>query len=149
MQSGWYGLQRFSSMRYENSSSKLSGDSFYTITTDRHGIPSNAKLHEGVQKWIQELRQQPRCSDFIENFLDLVMGMLEVDGKKRLNAGQVNSELCQMIRAGKVDAQYYTQRNCKISGVQVIDLPLSDSLNKFENSTIYLNLSAGHPLPTS
>ena len=133
-------------MRNGIGSGKIFGDSFYTLTTDKHGAPPKAKLHDGVQKWMQGLRQQQRCSEFVDSFLDLVTGMLEVDPSKRLSAAQVNCELCQMIKVGNTDARYYTQRNSKTSRFQVANLSLSDAP---DNSTICLNLTVGQPLPTS
>ena len=105
-------------------------------------------LRESVQNWMGELLQQPRCSPFTEHFLDLVTRMLEVDRDKRLTAGQVNSELSQMIGAGKHDASYFQERSTRSLRAQKIKHVSLESQDLI-NSTYSLNPNVGQPLPTS
>lgn len=74
----------------------MTDDLFFTITKDVDNAPVDAKIREGVEEWVKELHQHPRCSGFIHDLLDLVMtDLLCIEATDRIKT----SELCSRFRA--------------------------------------------------
>ncbi|KAF2185421.1 kinase-like protein [Zopfia rhizophila CBS 207.26] len=86
----------------------FSDDSFYT--TSVAGDTDEAEIREGVNTWVDQLRQENRCSAFIHALLDLVTeSMLRVSSADRINATQLAHELKTMSERGKRDEKYLLQ----------------------------------------
>lgn len=85
-------------------------DSFYSII--KHNGEKQAKIREGVNKWVVELHQDERCSQFIHDLLDLVMNeMLLVNSKKRIKAKDLPEKFGQFqIRAEQNEGYISTPR---------------------------------------
>lgn len=87
-------IEDFSERRAKQSrnSPTMSDDLFFTITKHEGDNASvDAQIREGVEAWVKELHQHPRCSDFIHDLLDLVMkDLLCIDATQRIRT----SELC-------------------------------------------------------
>ena len=117
--------------------------SFYTIICDEQARPVNAILRRSVQEWIAELHQKPRCSKFVQEFLDLISKrMLVVNPGGRITAETVNSELSDMARSGEKNESYFTlERN---EGLRIPQLVMKEVTKSPKLSPLP---TAGNPLP--
>ncbi|KAF8849201.1 kinase-like protein, partial [Acephala macrosclerotiorum] len=82
-------------------------DNFFTILkTD----PPSTIVRKSVQDWIRDLHREPRCSNFIHEFLYLISDrMLVVNPKDRIVIGMLRRELQQMVNKAKTDLSYLTE----------------------------------------
>ncbi|KAI1458155.1 kinase-like protein [Annulohypoxylon moriforme] len=79
---GGYGAvdQEFPSIRGEPDKNNINEDKFYRISNDG----SSAELKPHVKEWISMLRQQPKCSKYLNDFLTFIenrMLCIELEGR--------------------------------------------------------------------
>ncbi|KAI0844638.1 kinase-like protein [Daldinia vernicosa] len=68
----------------------VSEDKFYRTTADG----KSAELKPGVRNWISDLRNNPQCTQYFHEFLDLIEGgMLRIGRDRRLPAAEVAKKL--------------------------------------------------------
>ncbi|KAF9634155.1 CMGC/CDK protein kinase [Lasiodiplodia theobromae] len=87
-------IDTFSDRRGQQSSIDLFSDDYF-FTTEKRGINGEKKyayVRDGVITWVQNLHDEPRCSEFLHDVLDLIMDeLLKVDAAERIETG----ELCR------------------------------------------------------
>jgi serine/threonine protein kinase len=143
---GWEQLDRFPDARGRTAvtTPQLHDDMFFTIL---EGEPKAAIVRHGVQDWIKDLHEMPRCSDFIHEMLDLISGhMLVVNPVARIWIGQLNLQLAHMVeKAGNepiylIASKPYSPRNQE---------PEPSSLVVLQRTGIFRPplLTEGTPLP--
>jgi serine/threonine protein kinase len=105
---GMQGLERFPLAR-GITMDKVNDDTFYTIIDDGLDPSPRGIVRESVQEWIKDLHEQPRCSDFIHDFLNLVSEhMLVVNPGKRIRCGLLVDRFCSMVRDASKASNYLT-----------------------------------------
>ncbi|KAI1654740.1 kinase-like protein [Daldinia decipiens] len=73
----------------------VSEDKFYRTTADG----KSAELKPGVQNWISDLRSNPKCTQYFQEFLDLIeKGMLRIERERRLPAADVAKNLESLLK---------------------------------------------------
>jgi serine/threonine protein kinase len=113
---GWEDLKRFSPVRGETGpvhgmarSNKINDDCFFTIVNDESGKPLDAAVRDTVKEWMKDLHEKPRCSMFINDFLNLISEkMLVIDPQERISCAQLNKELHEMMRKAEDRSDYLT-----------------------------------------
>jgi serine/threonine protein kinase len=128
---------------------KMDDDTFFTILGDEvPGAPREAIVREGVREWIERLREQPRSSAFVLDFLDLVSNhMLVVDPTSRIKCALLNMKLREMQQKTQRNPGYLTNRiiSHHSSGqLHTMGLPPLDPIDGNPSPSA----TAGTPLPT-
>jgi serine/threonine protein kinase len=132
---GWEALNRFSEQRAQTAQDNINDDTFFTITGN------TTTLRKGVQDHIKALHDDPRCSTFIHDFLDLISGgMLVANPAKRWESGQVNARLFTMLDRWKKDLFYLSKAG--------LERPKRSSTIFSTNSSLSEAPKKGSPLPT-
>ena len=93
---GWEQLERFpeARVRIATNTPQLNDDMFFTILDGE----KRAVVRHGVENWIKDLHEMPRCSQFIHEMLDLISKhMLLVDPVDRICIGPLNLKMAQMV----------------------------------------------------
>jgi serine/threonine protein kinase len=130
---GWEALSKFSKARAITEASGLNDDTFYTIieSSDGRSAPT-AILRKIVRDRISMLRDHPRSSLFIHDFLDLVeYKMLAIDRSDRITCGPLNAALREMVNRGGREPTYLTKAHPYKGKYQII-LPI-----RFASDTTY------------
>ena len=102
---GWEQLSRFPDARggTRATTPELHDDMFFTILEGEH----KAIVRQGVQDWMKDLHEMPRCSSFLHEMLSLISErMLVVDAGDRIQISQLNIQLAQMIQRSTMDPFY-------------------------------------------
>jgi serine/threonine protein kinase len=83
-------------------------DTFFRIE-DRRGS-KRAVIKSGVKTWIQRLRQRPDCSNYINDFLELIESrMLEPEPKNRWDSYKVVKRLELFSQTCRADTSYWKE----------------------------------------
>jgi serine/threonine protein kinase len=109
---GWDVLFRFTDARLQKGgvTDEITDDAFYTILGERSADSNQAIVRENVIEWIKDLHEQPRCSKFIHDVLDLIQkNMLIVDPSQRIRCGHLNAILGEMLDKSIIDPSYLTK----------------------------------------
>jgi serine/threonine protein kinase len=127
----------------------MDDDTFFSILGDEApGALREAIVREGVRKWIARLREQPRSSAFILDFLDLISNhMLVVDPSNRIKCALLNMKLREMQQNAQENPGYLTNRIISHhSSVQLhtMDLPPLDPIDGSPSPSA----TEGTPLPS-
>jgi serine/threonine protein kinase len=104
---GWEQLERFPEARVRIATNipQLHDDMFFTILEGE----KRAVVRHGVENWIKDLHEMPRCSQFIHEMLDLISkDMLLVDPVARIWIGPLNSKMAQMVEKAHQNPLYLT-----------------------------------------
>jgi serine/threonine protein kinase len=105
---GWELLSRFPDARERYVTTEMSDDTFFTIIAGEH----RAIVRQGVQDWMNDLHEMPRCSDFVHEFLNLISEhMLVVNPRDRIVIGQLNRKLAYMLGMSRKDPLYLIAPN--------------------------------------
>jgi serine/threonine protein kinase len=100
----------FSDARLLEATDGIVDDAFYTILSERSAEPNQAIVRENVIEWMKDLHEQPRCSQFIHDVLDLVQkDMLLVNPRERIRCGPLNTMLRKMLDKSRIDPSYLTK----------------------------------------
>jgi serine/threonine protein kinase len=102
---GWEQLSRFPDARGGSRATtpELNDDMFFTISEGGR----TAIVRQGVQDWMNDLHEMPRCSAFLHEMLNLISEhMLVVNAGNRIQIGQVNKQLALMIEKSVTDPLY-------------------------------------------
>lgn len=102
---GWEQLSRFLDAHGEIRATtlELNGDTFFTISQGGR----TAIVRQGVQDWIKDLHEMPRCSAFLHEMLSLISEqMLVVNPGDRIQISQLNTQLARMIQKSTTDPLY-------------------------------------------
>lgn len=104
-------LNRFPEARGKTSLRPINDDTFFTIIgEDAPGARPFAVVREGVQAWMKDLLEMPRCSELVHDFVALISKhMLVVDPKKRIKSGPLNRELERMQKKVDKNPDYLTK----------------------------------------
>ncbi|KAG0646847.1 3-phosphoinositide-dependent kinase 2, partial [Hyphodiscus hymeniophilus] len=110
------GLQQLLESRSVRSNNGVD-ETFYTLIDNGiSGPPRKAILKESVQRWIRELHNKPRCSEFVHDFVNLIADhMLIADQHQRIRCGPLNEKLAQMVRKAEEDCDYLVPRNPQLT----------------------------------
>jgi serine/threonine protein kinase len=102
---GWDGLEEFCKLRRDG----FGDDTFYNIDK-RECASSTAAIRGSVFNWIQRLRHHDNCSQFCQDFLDLVTNrMLLVNSDERISCAQLNVEFLEMMKNAENEPDYLTK----------------------------------------
>jgi len=147
---GIQGINRFAYHRLEalQGLNGFKDDNFYTIF-DNDG-EKDAKVREGVESWVGELRQEEQCSQFIHDLLDLVMKhMLLVNSKERIKAKALPEMFTELEKRAESDEEYlYTPRPLpKPPSPPTTPEKLPRSSSNRKNAHVYWPSNAGHSPP--
>lgn len=119
----------------------LQDDTFFTIL---EGDQRTAVVRGSVRDWIADLHEQPRCSDFIHDFLNLISEeMLLVNPADRIRSSQLNWKLKCMLEQANKYPEYVTRYTPRKPAHQS---PSTPSLAGFIASTEGNILNAGEDL---
>jgi serine/threonine protein kinase len=143
---GWAELDHFPKAREVAGWNGISDDTFFTIM--EFGTQPRAIVRGGVQAWMKDLHEKPRCSAFIHDFLNLVSeDMLVVNPKHRIHCGPLNERLSSMLAKAKANPLYLTEgRPTRRSSACAQQYgPLSRTLS--ESSDNNPSPAEGTPLP--
>lgn len=104
---GWQYLQTFSAARLEQNGDGFIDDTFYTVFHDSDAASPKAIVRRGVQSWIKALHDNPKCSGYIHDLLDLISKrMLLVEPDERISSKLLNEELSYMLERATRDPSY-------------------------------------------
>lgn len=113
-------IDSFSDRRAQQSSIDFfSDDYFFTTVKDSNG-ERHAYVRNGVNTWVRDLHNEPKCSEFLHDVLDLVMDeLLKVDATERIETG----ELCRRFndfreKANKSDEYLVEARQRMVRGIK-------------------------------
>ena len=74
---------------------------------DNPGTDKEAEVRETVKSWVDKLRQEERCSQFMHDLLDLTMDrMLRVESTDRIKATELPNEFAKFQQRANEDADY-------------------------------------------
>jgi serine/threonine protein kinase len=107
---GWEQLERFpeARVRIATNTPQLHDDMFFTIPEGPEG-EKKAVVRQGVENWIKDLHEMPRCSQFIHEMLDLISEhMLLVNPVARIWIGPLNAKMAQMVDKARQNPLYLT-----------------------------------------
>lgn len=100
-------ISKFSQHRSEplKGLKSFSDDSFYSIIDIPETGEPDAEVRGTVKSWVDELRQEEKCSQFMHDLLDLIMeGMLRADSTERIKATELPKEFAKFQQnADEVD----------------------------------------------
>lgn len=83
-------------------------DTFFRVE-DQSGSKF-AVIKSGVKMWIQKLRQRPDCSNYINDFLELIEShMLEPEPRNRWDSCQVVRRLEAISQVCRTDTSYWKE----------------------------------------
>ncbi len=92
-------------------SRKFRAGMFFIIGTNPTTKAPEGWVKESVRQFILELYSQPRCTEFIHEFLALIecdMLVVEADGKRRFHSAEVEKQLERMEHKEKRLSGYFT-----------------------------------------
>ncbi|KAE8443565.1 hypothetical protein EG329_001727 [Mollisiaceae sp. DMI_Dod_QoI] len=109
-------LRKFPDAREEsNFGGIVYDDTFFSLKQHPNPDPKDPKngmyaiVRPKVTDWIKDLRNMPRYSQFIHDFLDLVEDrMLKVNQEERLQCSQLNIELANIVKKANTIPGYLT-----------------------------------------
>ncbi|KKY25396.1 putative protein kinase domain-containing protein [Diplodia seriata] len=110
MLKGWEAIDAFSQNRLEKSSilnneGNVSDDYFWSLVIQ--GNKRNARVRDGVEKWVRILHEDPHCSLLIHDLLNLIMNeLLCVIPRDRANASMLNVNLNKLLTRAQNDHEY-------------------------------------------
>jgi len=90
----------------------ITDDGFFCVTMDDNNehVAPEAIVNPGVTDWIKKLREHPRCSAYLDEFLGLIgQGMLVVEdgtGEERISAADLASVLGCLREKAERDANF-------------------------------------------
>lgn len=103
-------MATFELRRLELAEDGIQNNTFFSIQTA--GSEQVAKIRPGVSNWIQELKQDQRCSGvFCELLGDIEHHMLCVDPGSRISAKDLESRINSMIDRAESDNTYLLGTN--------------------------------------
>lgn len=103
---GYAGYQKFADTRTEMAPDGIRDDLFYSQLQSPGGV-KEAKLRNGVDTWINQLRQNPACSGMLEELLDLVQNkMLRIEIVERIDAQNLDICLAKMEQKARDTRTY-------------------------------------------
>ncbi|TVY93333.1 Cyclin-dependent kinase [Lachnellula willkommii] len=111
---GSQGLDEFSAARMLLGEDGITDDVYFTLVmpTDLPNTRPEAVVREGVVKWIDRLRQNPRRSEMSLEFLDLIeQSMLKVDSSGRISAELLVVNMRRMLDKSENQAGYLLGSN--------------------------------------
>ncbi|KAL1613620.1 hypothetical protein SLS54_010419, partial [Diplodia seriata] len=101
MLKGWEAIDVFSQNRVEesfilNGEGKISDDYFWSLRMQ--GNKRDARVRDGVERWVRILREDPHCSQLIHDLLNLIMNkLLCVIPKHRADASMLSEDLDSLL----------------------------------------------------
>ncbi|KAL9112038.1 MAG: hypothetical protein Q9227_003658 [Pyrenula ochraceoflavens] len=107
---GWKSVHDdFPQSRNELDQYKFDSDVFFTI--EEHSADQRSAIRKSkVSAWITRLKQNPHCSEYHTQFLDLIEEhMLEPDAQKRIKAPKLERELRLFAETCRSDSSYYKE----------------------------------------
>lgn len=143
---GWEVLAHFPEARNMPTLPNFVEDTFFHISPKD---VRNPVICRGVTRWMAEMRELPRSSAFVEDFLDLIsVHMLVVDQQARVNARGLNRKLRKLLRRATKEPSYLTEPR---ANRQQRQFPLIDdgytAYSLTNGSMPVASKSAGTPLP--
>lgn len=102
---GWEELKNFHRDRITTSADGSEDESYYTTNRERGESQPEPVVRSCVQKWIQNLREDQKCSDFV----DLIDCMFFVENSKRIPYTELNNALSEMEDKADFGAAYLTR----------------------------------------
>lgn len=100
-------LLEFGNARAERCADGVIDDTFYTLFHDNDPASPKATVRLGVQSWVKTLHDNPKCSGYIHDLLDLISKrMLLVEPDERISSKLLNEELSYMLERATADPIY-------------------------------------------
>lgn len=147
---GWNGLAIFPDARRMSPHQNLFEDTFYHIPAQSApGQPEQAEICEGVVRWMAEMRDLPRCSAFVDDFLDLIMKkMLLVDPQRRASAKEIKIAMTAMLRKAEQKPSYLIDPKASEHSEQILSTNGRPPVCFLKDGTMpMLSTTEGQPLP--
>ncbi|KAL1642201.1 hypothetical protein SLS58_005541 [Diplodia intermedia] len=110
MLKGWEAIDAFSQNRLEKSfildnEGNVSDDYFWSLLIQ--GNKRDARVRDGVERWVRFLREDPHCSLLIHDLLNLIMNdLLCVMPRNRVDASMLNVNLNSLLINAQNDHGY-------------------------------------------
>lgn len=110
MLNGWQAIDDFSRSRLEqslimNKDGIISDDYFWSLIIE--GNSRTARVREGVEQWVLNLRAHPRCSQLMHDLLSIIMeDLLCIFPSERSNAARLNDNLLNLLTRAETDYEY-------------------------------------------
>ncbi|OMP85752.1 Cyclin-dependent kinase 4 [Diplodia seriata] len=110
MLKGWEAIDAFSQNRVEesyilNGEGKIRDDYFWSLLIQ--GNKRDARVRDGVERWVRILREDPHCSLLIHDLLNLIMNkLLCVIPKHRADASTLSENLNNLLTDARKDHGY-------------------------------------------
>jgi serine/threonine protein kinase len=99
---GWNEVEAFTQDRAEIGVHGAHDYKFFTVTN------TQVTMRVSVKRWIQRLRDDPDCSSFSKDFLDIISkDMLIIDPLKRMRCGPLNETLGHLREKAQSDTNYF------------------------------------------
>ncbi|KAB5582973.1 kinase-like domain-containing protein [Coniochaeta sp. 2T2.1] len=110
---GWQGIEAFLNRRWalDNRYLKFHTGTFFDVHNDNEGTPM-ARVKQGVHEYVNEMRQDSKCTHFFHDFLNLVceqMLIVEHEGSGRMGAASISAQISEMVSRGKQGAKYFSE----------------------------------------
>lgn len=107
-------IDNFATARGERAlSTDIDGDEFFTV------IGKHAEIRKGVLSWVKGLHQDPKCSTFIHDFLDLIMErILVIEPNDRIKAARLKEALEEFKL--KAENEGYLENPCPRTTTSVL-----------------------------
>ncbi|OMP85750.1 Serine/threonine-protein kinase ATG1 [Diplodia seriata] len=85
----------------------FSDDFFFKVVRDEYGIEHGATVRDGVLDWAQRLHDNPKCSEFIHDLVDLVMrDLLLIEARDRIQTPWLCVRLNDFLKKAEADPAY-------------------------------------------
>lgn len=81
---------------------------FYVITETQHGMPSKVKINPEVRSWMDEIYQDPRCTDntALRDLLTIIQNCLQIEAINRADSTSLYDELSKVVEHAKSNPLY-------------------------------------------
>jgi serine/threonine protein kinase len=97
----------FSTARSQETKRGFTDDNFFTVIA-----PGKSEVRAGVVAWVARLRRSERCSQMVNDILDLTMDhMLSTNMKKRIGSTDLKEALHQILEKARYDSTYLLRGN--------------------------------------
>jgi hypothetical protein len=84
-------------------------DTFFRIEGNP-GDPGTPIIKPKVKEWIEKLKRNPKCSQYLLDFLDLIQSdMLHPDSQRRIKSPRLVDKLDLFLKTCRVDSSYYME----------------------------------------
>lgn len=83
------------------------------FSTDHFFSPDHHSVQDAVYEWVEDLHQDPRCSQMLHDLLNLIMShMILIEPTERLSAEDILKRLDAMLAQSKADSGYLLTPVC-------------------------------------